>query len=61
MSEELLQSFDMTINELKREGELDMDTRRSEVVRDLMEEWIEENRSSDEGNSQSTIEMASSS
>jgi metal-responsive CopG/Arc/MetJ family transcriptional regulator len=58
MSEELLQSFDETLNEMKREGEIDMDTRRSEVVREMMREWIEENRKVEEGNCQSTVEMA---
>lgn len=56
MSEELLESFDKTLNELKREGEIDMDTRRSEVVRTLMLAWIEENRTVEMGNFQSTPE-----
>lgn len=58
MPEDLLQEFDETINELKREGVIDMDTRRSEIVRELMREWIEENRESESGNCQSTISAA---
>lgn len=58
MSEELLQSFDETLNELKRKGEIDMDKRRSEVVRELMQEWIEENRTAEQGNCQSTTSEA---
>lgn len=55
MSEELLKEFDETINELKREGELEMDTRRSEIVRDLIRDWIDENQVNEQGNFQSTI------
>lgn len=58
MPEELLQSFDETVNDLKRAGEMDMDKHRSEIVRELMKEWIEENRRVEEGNSQSTIGVA---
>lgn len=61
MSEELLESFDKTLNELKREGEIDMDTRRSEVVRELMRAWIEEKRTVEVGNFQSTVETLSNS
>lgn len=55
MPEELLQSLDDTINDLKREGEIDMDARRSAVVRGIIEEWVEENRVREEGNSQSIV------
>lgn len=53
MPEELLKSLDDTINDLKFEGEIDMNARRSEVVREILEEWIEENRVAEEGNCQS--------
>lgn len=55
MDEDLLKEFDETLNELKREGEIDMDTRRSEIVRELMRAWIDENREGEQGNFQSTI------
>lgn len=55
MDEDLLKEFDETLNELKREGEIDMDTRRSEIVRELMRTWIDENREGEQGNFQSTI------
>lgn len=58
MPEELLQSPDDTINDLKREGEIDMDARRSAVVREIIEAWVEENRVREEGNFQLTVERA---
>lgn len=60
MPDELLESFDKTLNEMKKSGDIEMDTRRSEVVRELMREWIEENREVEEGNCQSTAVMMGS-
>ncbi len=54
MSDELLESFDKTMMELKLEDEMPQKRKRSEIIRGLMEEWIEENRISPEGNFQST-------
>ena len=39
--EELLDTFDGVILEKKVAGELDKDTSRSEVIQDLMADWIE--------------------
>ena len=39
--EELLDGFDDVILEKKVAGELDRDTSRSEVIQDLMADWIE--------------------
>lgn len=50
--DEVLERFDDAIFELKAEGELPRDTSRSEILRQLMEEWIEEHE--DQGNSNST-------
>lgn len=58
MDEELLRSFDETINELKREQVIDMDTGRSEIARELIRAWIEENQGAEQGNLQSTITSA---
>lgn len=57
MPDELLESFDKTMHEAKRSGKLDMDKRRSQLVRELMSEWIEENREAEKGNCQSTTVM----
>lgn len=40
--DDLLEDFDDVIWELQRRGELDRDDSRSSVVRELMEDWIEE-------------------
>ena len=40
--DELLEEFDDTIWELQVEGELDRDANRSQIVRELMREWIDE-------------------
>lgn len=61
MPDELLESFDKTMHEAKKAGELDMDKRRSQLVRELMKNWIEENRESEKGNCQSTTVMRGSS
>lgn len=42
MPDELLEEFDDKIFELKAEGKLDRDFTRSELVRGLIREWIEE-------------------
>lgn len=42
MPEETVQKLDAVRDELKRRGEIDMDTRRSPVVRRILEAWIEE-------------------
>lgn len=54
MPDELLESFDKTMMALKLDDEMDQKTKRSEVIRALMEEWIDENRVAAEGNCQST-------
>ncbi|QLK25382.1 ribbon-helix-helix domain-containing protein [Natrinema zhouii] len=45
--DELLEDFDDKVFELKAEGEIDRDASRSEVIRTLMEEWVEGNSKSD--------------
>ncbi|ELZ12039.1 CopG family ribbon-helix-helix protein [Natrinema ejinorense] len=45
--DELLEDFDDKVFELKAEGEIDRDASRSEVIRTLMEEWVEGNSTSD--------------
>lgn len=54
MPDELLESFDKTMMEQKLEDEMPQKRKRSEIIRGLMKEWIEENRISPEGNFQST-------
>lgn len=41
--DELLDEFDAKIDEKRRSGEMDLDTTRSEVVQNLMREWLEGN------------------
>jgi len=41
--DELLDEFDDKIDEKRRSGEMDLDTTRSEVVQELMREWLEGN------------------
>ncbi|WP_336359019.1 CopG family ribbon-helix-helix protein [Haloarcula sp. CGMCC 1.6347] len=41
--DELLDEFDAKIDEKRRSGEMDLDTTRSEVVQELMREWLEGN------------------
>lgn len=60
MPDELLESFDKTMMALKLQDEMDQKTKRSELIRQLMEEWIEENRVAAEGNFRSTPVMTSS-
>lgn len=50
--DELLDEFDEEIDEKRRSGEFDLDTSRSEVVRELMRQWLE-------GNSNSTLDPSS--
>jgi metal-responsive CopG/Arc/MetJ family transcriptional regulator len=45
MPDELLDDFDDVILEKKVAGELDRDTSRSEVIQDLMADWIEKHES----------------
>lgn len=45
IDDELLEDFDDVIWELKSEGEIPRDTSRSEVVADLIEEFVEGNGS----------------
>ena len=45
MPDELLDDFDDVILEKKVAGELDRDTSRSEVIQDLMADWIENHES----------------
>lgn len=40
-NEDLIEEIDDTIWELKQEGEIDRDASRSEVLRSLMEAWVE--------------------
>lgn len=61
MPDELLESFDKTMMELKLADEMPQKRKRSEIIRELMEEWIEENRKSPEGNFQSTASEATTS
>jgi len=42
MPDETLQRLDAVRDELKRRGEIDMDARRSPVVRQIIESWLEE-------------------
>lgn len=42
MPDETLEKLDAVRDELKRRGEIDMDTRRSPVVRQILEQWIDE-------------------
>lgn len=55
MPDELLESFDKTMMALKLQDEMEQSTKRSQIIRSLMEEWIEENRVAPEGNYQSMI------
>lgn len=55
MPDELLEEFDKTMRAMKRAGELDMETRRSEVIRELMGDWLKENQEFAPGNFQLTI------
>jgi len=43
--DELLEEFDDKIDEMRRSGEMDIDTNRSEVVQELMRQWTEGNLS----------------
>lgn len=43
--DELLNEFDDKIDEMRRSGEMDIDTNRSEVVQELMRQWTEGNLS----------------
>lgn len=61
MPDELLESFDKTMMELKLNDEMPQKKKRSEIIRELMQEWIEENRMAPEGNSQSTTGTATTS
>jgi len=45
---DLLDDFDDTIWELKKEGELSRNASRSEVIQMLMQEWVENNQQSAE-------------
>lgn len=39
--DDLVEEFDEKVWELKTEGKIDRDASRSEVIRDLMQEWVE--------------------
>ncbi len=39
--DELLEEFDDQIDDMRRSGELDLDTSRSEVVQELIRQWLE--------------------
>jgi len=54
--DELLEDFDRAIAIKKAQGDLDMDASRSSVVREFIEEFVEE---LDEGNSNTTPAVAS--
>ncbi|MFW5896317.1 MAG: CopG family ribbon-helix-helix protein [archaeon] len=41
--EELLDEFDSQVDEMRRSGEMDLDTSRSEVIQELMRLWLEGN------------------
>lgn len=61
MPDELLESFDKTMMAMKLNDEMDQKTKRSEIVRELMEEWIEDHREHVQGNYQSTIQEGTNS
>lgn len=44
ISDELLEEFDDTIWELKKEGKIDRNASRSEVLQNMIRSWIKENR-----------------
>jgi metal-responsive CopG/Arc/MetJ family transcriptional regulator len=53
--EDLLEEFDDKIFELKAAGKLPRDASRSEVIRTLMSEWVDQDvEAFDEGNSSRT-------
>jgi metal-responsive CopG/Arc/MetJ family transcriptional regulator len=52
--DELLEEFDERIDEMRLSGELDLDTTRSEVVQELIRQWLEGNSSSTSGRSNQT-------
>ena len=57
--DELLEEFDDTIWELQVEGELDRDANRSQIVRELMREWINEHQEVlEEGNPKTTAAVS---
>jgi metal-responsive CopG/Arc/MetJ family transcriptional regulator len=59
MPDELLEKFDDTIWELQVEGELDRDANRSQIVRELVREWIDEQQEVlDEGNLNKALQTA---
>jgi len=41
--DELLEEFDDRIDEMRRSGKFDLDTSRSEVVQELVRQWLEGN------------------
>jgi metal-responsive CopG/Arc/MetJ family transcriptional regulator len=56
LDEELLEEFDDTIWYLEMQGDLPRRTSRSDIVRELIEEWLEENKPEDmEGNSKTEV------
>lgn len=48
--DEVLDKFDDTVNQMKANQELARDATRSQVIRMLMEEFIEENYTAPDGN-----------
>lgn len=50
ISDELLEEFDDKLFEEKAAGNVSRDTSRSEMIRRLMEEWVDGNISVSEGN-----------
>lgn len=44
--DELLDDFDEKVDKMRRSGEMDLDTSRSEVIQELMRQWLEGNSTS---------------
>lgn len=57
--DELLEEFDDRIDDMRRSGELDLDTSRSEVIQELIRQWLEGNSTSTPGTSNRTSDSIS--
>lgn len=44
--DELLEEFDDRIDDMRLSGDLDLDTTRSEVIQELVRQWLEGNSTS---------------
>jgi len=56
--DELLEEFDNQIDDMRRSGELDLDTSRSEVIQELIRQWLEGNSTLTLTNSKPTTATA---